>query len=265
MNLIINSKVISVLWWILAPLLVAKLIISFLMFFLGENSFDIQSPKAQTPIYTYSFLKFFDDLGMDEKSQVKKQEVQNLDDLVLKACYIEKDHEFIIVLKEKKSFFISLNESYNSAKLIKIDINSATFKRAGKEIELVLKETKNKSYNTKLLDLPDEASDDGYMLLKRIEFDKYLKNTKQITRDIKVQPLKNKNEFLGIKINFVRKGSLFDKMHLKKNDIITHLDNKKITNLYELLPYYKNIKNITTLHVGYERDGKIEEIIYETD
>lgn len=265
MNLIINSKVISILWWILAPFLVAKLILSFTMLFIGYNSFTIEQSKAQTPIYKYSFLKFFDDLRVDEKSTIKKEEVQSLDDLVLKACYIEKGHEFIIVLKEKKSFFISLNESYNSAKLIKIDINSATFKRVGKEIVLVLKETKNKRNITKLSDLPDEASDDGYMLLKREEFDKYLKNTKQIARDIKVQALKNKKDFLGVKINFVRKGSLFDKMHLKKNDIITHLDDKKITNLYELLPYYKNIKNITTLHVRYERDGKIEEIIYETD
>lgn len=208
MNLIINSKVIKVLWWILAPLLVAKLIISFVMLFLGHNSFEIQNPKIPKTIYTYGFVKFFDELKVATKSQIKKEEVESLDDLILKACYIEKGNEFIIVLQKKKSFFINLNESYNSAKLIKIDINSATFKRAGKEIVLVLKDTKNTRNSTKLADVSSEDINDGYMLLERKEFDKYLTNTKQILRDIKVQALKNKKDFLGIKINFVRKGTL---------------------------------------------------------
>jgi len=130
---------------------------------------------------------------------------------------------------------------------------------------LGLKDIKNKQDATTLSKKYAEVINDGYMSLKRKEFDRYLQDTRQIAKDIKVQSLKNKKEFLGIKINFVRKGSLFDRMNLKKNDLITHIDGKKIKNLYELLPYYKNIKNITTLHVGYERDGKIEEIIYETD
>lgn len=265
MNLIINSKVITILWWILAPLLVAKLLISFTLLFIGENSFDIQKTKFQSPIYTYGFIKFFDDLRVDKSPIVKKKKVEKFDDLVLKACYIEKGNEFIIVLKNKKSFFVGLGESYNGAKLVNIDINSATFRRDGEDIVLVIKELKNKKTPIASADKNEEVTNDGYMMLKRTEFDRYIKNTKEVLKDIKVQPLASGKDFLGVKINFVRKGSLFDKMNLKKGDIITHIDNKKINSLYDLLPYYKNIKNITTLHVGYERDGNIEEIIYETD
>jgi len=67
MNLIINSRFISILWWTLAPLLVAKLLISFTLLFLGQNSFDIQNTKTQKPNYAYGFAKFFDELKVDKK------------------------------------------------------------------------------------------------------------------------------------------------------------------------------------------------------
>jgi len=262
MSLIINSKLIRFLWWLLAPFLVATLLITGLLMALETKKSKTFAVKDAKMSYMYSFPKFFTLTIKPKKRSNNIQKVEKLGNLVLKACYIEKGSEFVMFEEGKKSIFLNLNEEYKGAKLLEITKSSAKFLKRGKYISLVLENMTK----TKKNDLPMEQAkviEDGYISIKRTEIAKYRTNVRQALRDVRFQEIKKEKKFAGLRLSFIRRSSLFGKMGLKKNDIIESIDGKRLNNMMDLLPYYNALDNMTTLQIGFKRDNQMKEIIYE--
>ncbi len=260
----LTTKIIPLLWWIVAPVLVAKLLISFGVLFVEDKQIDTRYEEVKKSSYLYSFPKFFTTVLKEKTEPTKVQKNETLGKLKLKACYIEKGREFIIVNEGVKTLFIDLESSYKGAKLIKVKRDYAVFVKDGVDIELALitkTTTKKRVKKSKI----KSDSDDRYINVERNSFKKYMKSPKQALRDIRFKEIKVDKNFAGFKLSFVRKGSFFDKMQLKKGDIIKSIDGNELKSMMDLLPYYNLLEDSTTLLIGFERDGDIKEIMYEID
>lgn len=261
MNLLTNSKFISIVWWLIAPVLVAKLFISFGLLFLDTKDVETLHVDSKKSVYMYSFPKFFT-TTLKQKPQAKKvKRTQTLGNLKLKACYMEKGREFVIVSEGSKTIFIDLQSSHKGAKLIALTSSSATFLKDGEHIELTL--VQKVTVDKPVAKVSSISPDDSYISVKRDSFKKYIASPQKALRDIRFQEVKEDKKFAGLRLSFIRKGSLFDKMGLKKGDKIRAIDGKNLTSMMDLLPYYNSLENITTLQISFKRDKEIKEIMYE--
>lgn len=264
MNLLFSSKLISFLWWVFAPVLVAKMVLSFGLLFLDSSkrlSVEMGQKKSS---YIYTLPKFFS-TTLEQKDKPKKVDRrESLGALVLKACYIEKGREFVVVREGSKTVFIDLNDSYKGAKLVEIQSESAVFLKDGEHIKLeIRKEATAQAPKRKLV--AAQRQDDRFVAVKRDSIEKYKQNPQNALRDIRIAEIREGKEFAGLKVSFVRRGSLFEKMGLKKGDIIKSVDGNRLKSIMDLLPYYSNLNNTAGLLVGFKRDGEIKEIMYEID
>ena len=254
----LSTKIIPFLWWLIAPILVAQVIISIAMLFIETKQPSIQHQKSKDNTYKYSFPKLY------QASVVQKrvQQEEKLGNLKLKACYVEKGSEFVVLSEGTKTLFIDLEKSYKGVKLIEVKRDSATFLKNGKYFELNLVQKKKVEKTLHKESMPSQ-SDDQYVSIKRDNINRYTKNPKQALRDIRFYEMKIDKKFVGLKLSFVRKGSLFDKLKLKKGDIIKTVNGNELNSALDLLPYYNLLENSTTLSIGFERDGDMREILYE--
>ncbi len=268
MSLIINSKVIKLIWWLVAPFAVAKLITLSVLFYFDKDisSYDKNFNERAAKKEIFRVPKFFPNQKTLYDIAKNTHTGENIDfkDLELKACYIEPDRAFVIISYKKESVFLDLNDSYKGIKLVEVNLDSAKFLKNGVEKVLKIMESKNSSEDRrngkKLFDSDDEKE---YVTFSRKDFTHYLKKPMLALRDIRFNEIKNGKKFDGIKLNFVRKNSVFYKMGLKKGDIIKSVEGKKLNSIMDLLPYYNNIQNMTTLTVGVDRNGEMKEFIYE--
>ena len=264
MSLIINSKLIRFLWWLLAPFLVATLLITSLLMVLETKKSKTFAVKDVKMSYMYSFPKFFITQNNDQKKNLSRTNNEKLKNLILKACYVEKDREFVVIEERHKSIFLNLNDEYKGAKLLEVTKDSAKFFKDGEYIFLSIQKSLKATNNSlPILKNKEATEEDNYVSLNRQEIKKYKTNLKAALRDIRFQEIKEDGKFAGLRLNFIRKHSLFDKMGLKKGDIIKSVDNKNLNSIMDLLPYYTSIENITTLQIDFARDKQIKEIIYE--
>ncbi len=261
MNLIINSKLIQLIWWLAGPLLSAQLLISFFVLFIDNKDYDPLDVKENEITHIYTFPKLLNSSYSYKHTSLKKPE--KFVNIILKASYIENGKKFIIIQDNKKIAFLDLKETYKGAKLIEINLNSAVFLKNEKRIYLSLETDKKLDAKKQRNNINTNSSDNKYINVHKEDFNKYLRDAKQALRDIRVNELIKNSTFLGLELKFVRKNSFFDKIGLKKGDIIKSIDNNNITSIIGLLPYYDNLKNISTLQIKLERDGIMKEIIYE--
>ena len=270
MNLIFNSTTVRLLWWIFAPVLTALILISLIKTFMIDYYYSSskEKPYLTEKSIRYHFPSFFPHAKEEKREKAKKIDTfseKAFKNLVLKACYVEKNNTFIMFEDEKKKMHIlSVNESYKGAKLVKVEMDKAVFSKNSKDIILTLeKKVKKGEANPKK---DTVVADDKYIRLNRKSFKNYIDNPQNALKDVRFRELRNsRQKFMGLSLSFVRKNSFFDKMGLKNGDIIKSIDGKSLNSLMDLLPYYNNINNTTSIELGVVRNGNYKEIIYEID
>ncbi len=129
MSLIFTSRAVRFFWWIFIPIFAALIFILLVIKVFMTDYY----PLKEKPYLTQKSAK--------EKDNTKEKEIsadESLENLVLKACYVEKDNTFIMFEDEKKMHTLSINSSYKGAKLIKVKRNKAIFSKNSKDIILTL-------------------------------------------------------------------------------------------------------------------------------
>ncbi len=265
MNLIFNSRLISFLWWIAAPFLVAKIIISIFTIFISAPNTKEYVENSHDKLGLITLPKILGSVTSIQKKRtnVKTKKVQKLDGISLLACYVDQKTKFIIIKDKAKTLFIDINSTYKGAKLKTITNASAVFMREGEEFKLFIQKVKQSAKNSKNAINNDIESSGKYITVQRSEFQKYTKNMRRALRDIRFQRVTNHRRFSGIRLSFIRKGSLFDKMGLKRDDILKSVNGRELKSIVDLIPYYRQLDGTTTLSLGIEREKEMREIIYE--
>jgi len=163
------------------------------------------------------------------------------------------DTVFGFKLKEVKDKSVILergNQNY-SLKLPKADIvdNSYSFVKSTPE-----KETKK-----------DESivDEDGEKIVSRALINEYKKDMKKIWQNIAISDYKQDGQLKGFRVRYVKKGSIFEKLGLKRGDIITGINGEMVKSYALPMRIFSNIDSLDGLILQVKRGNNEVELEYE--
>jgi len=94
-------------------------------------------------------------------------------------------------------------------------------------------------------------------------FDHYTHNIDDIYKNIGIGEVKAGSKLKGFRITFVRKGSPFAKLGVKRGDVIKSINGQEINSYNAAFEFYKNIQNIENLTLVIQRGKEEMELEYE--
>ncbi|MEO1958724.1 MAG: PDZ domain-containing protein [Nautiliaceae bacterium] len=197
-----------------------------------------QKPISQIKI---SLTKIF----LNSQASIIPKKSYTLKNITLKGVYISDKEKFIIISSNKKTYFINLNETFRGYKLIKITPTTAYFKKGDTIYKVSFKKIKLPP-TTPLHKIP------------KTTIKAYEKNFAKIWQDIGI--IKTKD---GYKITFIKRGSIFDKIGLKRGDILLSINNIPLNSDANAWKAYNTLKNQHHLTLKIKRNSQIKVIEYE--
>ena len=207
------------------------------------------------------------------KERPKKQ-VHSMRGIKLIALYNASDTLVITVEKNRKTSVLSKGDKIDGFRLKSAGSDYAIFTKNTKEFKLTLSATKTigsqitQSHSPKPRASRAKASQEiqeqnGIKVVNRKLLTAYTSNPKKIWKDIGISENKVNGKLNGFKINYVKRGSDFEKLGLKRGDLLTAINAEKLDNLGAVMGLYGDINNIENLTLTVERNGKSEDIEYE--
>jgi type II secretion system protein C len=94
----------------------------------------------------------------------------------------------------------------------------------------------------------------NYKIDKKIR-NELLDNITDVLSQARAIQIKNSDGSLSFKIVEITPGSIYSKLNIQENDVITKINGDKIDNLNEIMSLFGRIKDLKTLDLGIERDG----------
>ena len=202
-----------------------------------------------------------------ESKPVTIEDTYKLENIKLKAVYIEKDKSFIAIEDKNILTFVDLNEIYRGYKLIKIYPNRAIFEKNSKHYEIAMNEDKISQFEIektkKQKNIKAKNKDEKSFKIKKTDILRYTTDFGSIWKNIQISDYKKNGKIEGFKIGYIKKGSVFDSIGLKSGDIIIAANNRPLKSNADAFYFYKRIKKIDALKLTILRDGVEEEIEYE--
>lgn len=247
-----------------------------------SNTIEIDSPdEVKALYYRVSLAKQTNTIINKPKVIITKpvQKQSSMKGIRLIGIYIDDENIIVTIEKLSKRVVLSKGEEFKGFKLISATKYHAIFSKGNREYKLEFiknKETKT-SDSTSIVkeveDIPkvksrtqkkDDIIDDGYTkTIKRDFLNSYMKNPKDIWKDIGINEIKDGKSITGFRVRFVRKDSGFDKLGIKRGDIILGINGEKLTSHKSAFNAYKNIKTIENLTLTVKRNNQEMELEYE--
>jgi general secretion pathway protein C len=274
MKQIINTKYFSTAIFFLSIVVLAKLIwLAISLLFLPSSGVEYtQGGKAKALYYRVKLTNAAAAIA-PVKSTKKKAVVSSMRGLKLLALYNASDALVVTVAKGSKTTVLGKGEEIDGFTLTSAGPNYAIFTKDGKEFKLNLinvKSSGKSSSRSKAVVSNEEKSDKetiveegGVKRIKRDLLTAYTKDVDKIWKDIGISENKVSGNIHGFKINFVKKGSDFEKLGLKRGDILMGLNGEELNSYSAAMGFFTDINNIENLTLTVERDGTTKEIEYE--
>jgi general secretion pathway protein C len=213
---------------------------------------------------------------------IKKKPVKiakNIKDITLLAIYNSEDITVITVEYKSKTKVLSRGDAINGFVLDGAGSNFATFLKDGKSYRIDLIKSKRSgsqssikptvrkariSPSKKTSKVEGEVTDAGdHKIVDKSLLDHYAKNMDDIYKNIGIKEIKKDGNIQGFAITFIRRGSPFAELGLKRGDIIKSINGVEIDSYNAAFETYKNIQNIENLTMVIERGKKEMELEYE--
>ena len=248
----------------------------------------IDQPKEQSGKALYYRVKLApNDLPPPRRTPTKPANSQrgSINQLKLLALYNAKDITVVTVTYQGRSKVLARGENINGFVLKGAGMNYAVFARGGQRYKLYLDKTKGQapvsvvqpskpkpaakkpqpkkpktvSKNGEIKDLGDRK------VIDRSLVDYYKKNYDEIGRNIGVAESKSGKGLNGFQITFVRRGSDFAKLGLRRNDVIKAINGQPINSYKAAMDLYRRIDTIDNMTFTIERGNKEMELEYEVN
>ena len=203
-----------------------------------------------------------------------------IEKFTLKGIIYENDKKGIATIEYMgKSYVLARGEDIEGFKLFKFAPKAVTFIKKGKTYKLELFNKNKKSESSKREEPVVEASikkkppkptqkkeiiqeGDTTVISKNL-FNKYKKDIGAIKKSVGVAPVMENNKLKGFKIRYIKKGSDFDKVGIKRGDIITAINGEEITDLSVPIRFFNNLDTITSATITIKRGNEEKELEYE--
>ncbi|WP_295419916.1 PDZ domain-containing protein [Sulfurovum sp.] len=201
----------------------------------------------------------------------------SIKDITLLAIYNASDATVIVVEYKHKTKVLSKGDDINGFVLEGAGSNFATFSKNSKtyKVDLLKGKHNGKSVSTIQKSAAPSASfssakaegeitDVGdRKIIDRALLEHYAKNMDDIYKNIGITEVKKGGDLKGFKITFVRKGSPFAKLGVKRGDVIKTINGQEINSYNAAFKMYKNIQNIENATLVIQRGKEEMELEYE--
>jgi len=209
----------------------------------------------------------------------------SIKDIRLIAIYNASDITVVTIEYKRKSKILERGDVINDFTLIGGGSTYATFSKEGKTYQVDLQKSKSASVSNGSItpaskrpngptrrvnkrpsltaEVKGEVVDAGdHKIVDKSLIDHYSKNINDIYKNIGIKESKvdGKTRF---KITFVKRGSPFAKLGVKRGDIIKSLNGQEINSEADAFQIIKNIDNIENITLGIVRGKKEMELEYE--
>ena len=204
--------------------------------------------------------------------------VGSIKDITLLAIYNASDVTVVTVEHKRKTKVLAKGDEINGFVLEGAGPNYATFSKNSKIYKVILLITTkgNTGIQTSKPASPTPSSrkpkvegdvvDAGdHKIVDKSLLEHYAANIDDIYKNIGIKEIKKGKELEGFSISFIRKGSPFAKLGLKRGDIIESINGQKIDSHKAAFDMYKNIKNIDNLTLVIKRGKEEMELEYEVN
>lgn len=257
---------------VLILLLLAKIISVALWWYLPSEGVELNAKKSYQA--KYQRVDFKNMLVRAKVVEAPKGKTTasstsySIRSLILKGLYGSKFHGFAIVAKNtdpRKTTIVAVGESFAGYKLKEIQSNQVIFSKNATDYILALQTKKQRSSSSiqRVKNNTQTSNDGGEYRVTRADIKYYSSNPSRIWKDIAIGPVKKNGRITGFKIHRIKPNSQFERIGLKKGDIIIKANNVRLSSFNDALNIYKNIKNISTVSLVVLRNNQEKEIIYE--
>jgi len=271
----VNFKDIA--YFLMIPLIIFMIIkifwVSLETFVLPKSGINhMQVVKIKPLYYNVELLK--KQKQKRKKAIIKKQNLTNIKDIQLIGIYVDSDNVVVTVSYKGKTKVLSKGDTINGFKLIAGAKDFAIFKKNNKQykVDLLESKIKQKNYiknaktnnsvsvqNGKKYDIIDKGN---YKIIDRKIFNHFVNNIDDLYKNIGIQERNNGNK-KKFTVSFIRKGSPFAKLGIKRGDIIKSINNHEIDSYGAALRTYSNLKDADMLTVVVIRNNQELELEYE--
>ena len=239
--------------------IIASIVLGFLPMVGIENRTSDITDITYTKYTLYNFNK------KQSSQQDVIEVVQSIDGFKLKAIINQPDGGTIIIEDGGVSHLLSKNEEYKGYRLTLIKNKYVIFEKDNEKFTLKL--LSQWDDDTTSTNLPSsrgiEVSEQSTFTLKKESINEYVKNPKQIWKNISIAPYKEGGKLVGYKVYKVVKGSVFEQLGIKKDDIITKANNVELKSNKDAIELYKKIDEIKNIMLTVVRDNQEMELEYE--
>jgi len=211
--------------------------------------------------------------------RVEKKPVGSIKDIQLLAIYNASDVTVVTVIYKGKTKVLGRGDVINGFTLEGAGSDYATFSKNGKAYRVDLIKSKQKGIGS-IKPVPFSATkkppkefakepegeivDAGdHKIIDRSLFDHYVKNMNDIYKNIGIKEIKKGNQIDGFQITFVRRGTPFSKLGIKRGDILKSVNGEELTSYNAAFEAYKAMNDAQNVTVVIQRGNKTMELEYE--
>ena len=201
----------------------------------------------------------------------------SIKEIKLLAVYNSSEISVVTVEHRNKSKVLSTGETINGFVLEGAGNNFAMFSKENKNYKVMLLKTSKAGNNTSSIrksttsstveekkEVLGEVTNEGSVrIIDRSLLDHYANNMDDIYKNIGITEMKDGKDLKGFKINFVKKGSPFAKLGIRRDDVIKAINGQEIKSYNAAFGVYKNIKDVENLNLVIMRGKEEMELEYE--
>jgi general secretion pathway protein C len=212
------------------------------------------------------------------KKQVVKKVLGNIREIKLIAIYNALDSTVVTIEYKGKTKVLSKDENVNGFVLEGAGEDYANFSKQGKMYKVQLQALKESKKHIRPIRRPSslakkpstevigEVIDAGdHKIVEKSLLTHFANNLDEVNKNIGIAEVKDKNGLKGFRISFIRRGSPFAQLGVKRGDIIKTINGQKINSYNAAFSVYKNIGNIENLSMVIERGNEEMELEYEVN
>lgn len=277
MKHLFSPQVVKWLWGFLILLLMVKLF-WFLVGVLWLSTSGMDHAEQQGGKALYYRVKLSSNEAPPSTAGTRPAQVLgSIKDITLLAIYNASDVTVVTVEYKRKTKVLAKGEAINGFMLEGAGNNYATFSKDAKTYKVPLAisskgDTSIADTQPSAEEISSESAVKGdvvdagdHKIVDKSLIEHYAKNMDDIYKNIGIVEVKKGNVLDGFRVSFIRKGSPFEKLGIRRGDVIKSINGEKIDSYNAAFGVYKNISNIDNLTLVVQRGKEEVELEYEVD
>lgn len=197
---------------------------------------------------------------------------ESIGNLTLQAVYKGPHRSVAVIGKGSGSYVVRLGEDVMGYRLKEVGDHYAILEKNGRDYRLEIKETPLGKAAVSISGpeprtekpKPGKIRREGEVtIVPRTMIRDYSKNADKIWKNIGIVPQKKGNSIEGFRVRFVKRGSPFEKLGLRRGDVITAINGEPIHDLATVMDLYRSSDTLDELTITVKRNNNEVELNYE--